>query len=572
MAERGLAAARTRDAGTGARGTGAALVRALFSDQPWRRNGVLWFAIALCLAGIAARIGSGNRAWLWLLAPGVPLLLLTLADLAQVSHSLRRNYPASARLRWLFESLRPFSRAYLVEGDLDGRPFSHEERALVYARAHGDADAHPFGTQLDVYSEEYEWLAHSMAPNPDADREMRVLVGSSQCSRPYSASRLNISGMSFGALGGKAIEALNLGAKQAGCYHDTGEGALSPYHEKHGGDCVWQVASGYFGCRDGDGHFDPPRFADRAAHPSVRMIELKLSQGAKPGHGGMLPAAKVTPEIAATRGVALGRDCISPARHSAFSTPREMIEFAARLRELAGGKPVGIKLCVGLPHELFAIAKAMLASGIMIDFLVIDGAEGGTGAAPKELSDHMGMPLREGLIMARNALVGAGLKGEVRLAASGKVTSGAGMAINAALGADWCNAARAFMFSIGCIQSLKCHTGLCPTGIATQSQARQRGLVVEEKAARVARFHQATLGALHEIVVAAGLDSPSDLRPSHMRQRINVAEMRQVDELYHFARPGELVAGSNDPMLARWWDAADPDSFRRADGDRLAMV
>jgi glutamate synthase domain-containing protein 2 len=411
-----------------------------------------------------------------------------------------------------------------------------------------------------------------MAPNPDADREMRVMVGSSQCSRPYSASRLNISGMSFGALGGKAIEALNLGARQAGCYHDTGEGALSPYHEKHGGDVVWQVASGYFGCRDADGRFDPVRFAERAAHPSVRMIEIKLSQGAKPGHGGMLPAAKVTPEIAATRGISLGRDCVSPARHSAFSSPRELVEFAARLRDLADGKPVGIKLCVGLPHELFAIAKAMLASGIFLDFMVIDGAEGGTGAAPKELSDHMGMPLREGLILARNALVGAGLKGEVRLAASGKVTSGAGMAINAALGADWCNAARAFMFSIGCIQSLKCHTGLCPTGIATQSAARQRGLVVDEKAVRVARFHQATLGALHEIVVAAGLDSPSDLRPSHLRQRINVAEMRQVDELYHFARPGELVAGSNDPTLARWWNAADPDSFRRADGDRLAMV
>ncbi|WP_343609104.1 FMN-binding glutamate synthase family protein [Novosphingobium sp.] len=548
------------------------LAMALFRDEPWRRNVVLWAGGALCAGGVIGKILSGSSDWLWLLVAGLPMLALALADLTQRSHSLRRNYPGAARFRWLFESLRPFSRAYLVEGDLDGRPFTHEERDLVYARAHGTADAHPFGTQLDVYSDEYEWLAHSMAPNPDADPDMRVKVGSDQCSQPYSASRLNVSAMSFGALGAHAIEALNLGAKLAGCYHDTGEGSMSPYHLKHGGDVCWQVASGYFGCRDKSGHFDPVMFADHAAHPSVKMIELKLSQGAKPGHGGVLPAAKVTPEIAATRGVPMGEDCVSPPRHSAFSTPRELVEFAAKLRELSGGKPVGIKLCVGLPHELFAIAKAMLATGITLDFMVIDGAEGGTGAAPKELSDKMGMPLREGLVLARNALVGAGLKGQVRLAASGKVTSGASIAVNAALGADWCNAARAFMFSIGCIQSLKCHTGNCPTGIATQSAARQRGLVVPEKAERVARFHGTTLRALHEIIVASGLNSPSDLRPSHLRQRINVAEMRQLDEIYAFARPGELVAGSEDPQLRRWWEAANVDSFQRADGDRLALV
>ncbi|WP_068089893.1 FMN-binding glutamate synthase family protein [Novosphingobium rosa] len=548
------------------------LAMALFRDEPWRRNVVLWAGAVLCAGGVTGKIVSGSNDWLWLLVAGLPMLALALADLTQRSHSLRRNYPGAARFRWLFESLRPFSRAYLVEGDLDGRPFTHEERDLVYARAHGTADAHPFGTQLDVYSDEYEWLAHSMAPNPDANPDMRVMVGSDQCKVPYSASRLNVSAMSFGALGAHAIEALNLGAKLAGCYHDTGEGSMSPYHLKHGGDVCWQVASGYFGCRDKSGHFDPVMFADHAAHPSVKMIELKLSQGAKPGHGGVLPAAKVTPEIASTRGVPMGEDCVSPPRHSAFSTPRELVEFAAKLRDLSGGKPVGIKLCVGLPHELFAISKAMLATGITLDFMVIDGAEGGTGAAPKELSDKMGMPLREGLVLARNALVGAGLKGQVRLAASGKVTSGASIAVNAALGADWCNAARAFMFSIGCIQSLKCHTGNCPTGIATQSAARQRGLVVPEKAERVARFHGTTLRALHEIIVASGLNSPSDLRPSHLRQRINVAEMRQLDEIYAFARPGELVAGSEDPQLRRWWEAADVDSFQRADGDRLALV
>ena len=548
------------------------LTTALFQDEPWRRNILLWTSMLVCVVAVAGWAVAGHRVWGWLLVAGLPVLAISLADLTQRHHSLRRNYPGAARFRWLFESLRPFSRSYLVEGNLDGRPFSHEERDLVYARAHGTADAHPFGTQLDVYSDEYEWLAHSMSPNPDAPTDMRVSVGSSQCSQPYSASRLNVSAMSFGALGAHAIEALNLGAKIAGCYHDTGEGSMSPYHLKHGGDIAWQVASGYFGCRDRTGHFDPVMFADHAAHPSVKMIELKLSQGAKPGHGGVLPAAKVTPEIAATRGVPMGEDCVSPARHSAFSTPREMIEFAAKLRDLSGGKPVGLKLCVGLPHEMFAVAKAMLATGIRLDYIVIDGAEGGTGAAPQELSDRLGMPLREGLVIARNALVGAGIKHEVRLAASGKVTSGASIAINAALGADWCNAARAFMFSIGCIQSLKCHTGTCPTGIATQSAARQRGLVIPEKAERVARFHGATLKALHDIIVAAGLDSPSDLRPSHLRQRINVAEMRQLDEIYAFARPGELVAGSDDQQLRRWWEAADPDTFRRVDGDRLATV
>lgn len=548
------------------------LSAALSSDAPLTRNIGLWAGLALGLTGAIGAIVFHARGGGYVALVGLVLLTLAVIDLTQTGHSLRRNFPALARMRWLIESLRPFSRAYLVEGDLDGRPFTHEERNLVYARAHGTADAHPFGTELDVYSGEYEWLAHSMMPNPAADPAMRVTVGSRQCAQPYSASRLNISAMSFGALGANAIEALNLGAKQAGCYHDTGEGSMSPYHLRHGGDVVWQVASGYFGCRDRQGRFDPAMFADHAAHPSVRMIEIKLSQGAKPGHGGVLPAAKVTPEIAATRGVALGEDCVSPPRHSAFSTPRELMEFAARLRELAGGKPVGLKFCVGLPHEVFALAKAMLATGITLDFMVIDGAEGGTGAAPQELSDTVGMPLREGLMIARNALVGAGLKQEVRLAASGKVTSGAGIAINAALGADWCNAARAFMFSLGCIQSLKCHTGLCPTGIATQSPARQRGLVVEEKAARVARFHGATMKALHEIIVATGLDSPSDLRPSHLRQRINVAQVRQIDEICRFARPGELLAGTDDPQLARWWNAADPDSFRRCDGDRLSPV
>jgi glutamate synthase domain-containing protein 2 len=542
----------------------ANLGAALFTDKPVGRNILLIAALLACALVLGFGLDHHPR-WLWALVVTAPLAALALHDLFQTHHSLRRNYPLTARVRWLFEWLRPYLRAYIVESDLDGRPFSIDERALVYARAHAAEDAHPFGTELDVYSGEYEWLAHSMAPRPDAPVDSRVSVGGDQCARPYSASRLNISAMSFGAISANAIEALNLGAKLGGFYHDTGEGGLSPYHLKHGGDIVWEIGSGYFGCRDRAGRFDPERFRDHAAHDQVKMVEIKLSQGAKPGHGGLLPGAKVTREIAETRDVPEGVDCLSPARHSAFSTPRELIEFAARLRELAGGKPVGIKLCVGYPHELFAVMKAMLASGVHLDFVVIDGAEGGTGAAPKELSDSIGMPLREGLIIARNALVGTGLKRRIKLAAAGKVSSGAAIAMNAALGADWCNAARAFMFSLGCVQSMRCHTDTCPTGVATQSAARQRALVVPEKAQRVANFHRATLKALHDMVVAAGLDSPDGFRPWHLRQRINVAEMRQMDEIYPFVEDGALLAGA-DPKtpLGRWWRDADADSFKRA--------
>lgn len=532
----------------------------LFTDRPISRNILFWLSLAATVALVV--LGVHHRAWLWGLIVTAPVLLIAVIDLIQRHHSLRRNYPASARFRWLFEWLRPFLRSYIVESDLDGRPYSHDERALVYERAKGEEDAHPFGTELDVYSGEYEWLAHSIAPNADAPKDSRVLVGTEQCSKPYSASRLNISAMSFGALGANAIEALNWGAKIGGFYHDTGEGGLSPYHLKHGGDVVWEIGSGYFGCRTKDGKFDAGEFAEKAKKDQVVMTEIKLSQGAKPGHGGLLPGAKVTEEIAKTRDVEVGQDCLSPPGHSAFSTPREMIEFAARMREMSGGKPVGIKLCVGYPHELFAVMKAMLESGILLDFIVIDGAEGGTGAAPTELSDRVGMPLREGLILARNALVGSGLKGKVRLAASGKVSSGAAIAMNAALGADWCNAARAFMFSLGCVQSMRCQTDTCPTGIATQSPARQRGLVIPDKAERVARYHKATLKALHEIVVAAGVERPEDLDPHHLRQRVNVAEMRSLTEIYHFAEPGELLDGSPDPKLAYWWKQASADSFR----------
>jgi len=521
------------------------------------------FAVPLALLALAigAALWAPARWSLWLL---VPLLAIAAWDFVQRRHTLRRNYPLLARVRWIMEDLRPFLRAYVVEGDLEGRPFSHDERALVYARAKGELDAHPFGTELDVYSEEYEWLAHSIAPNATAPEQWRVKVGGAQCAKPYEAALLNVSAMSFGSLSANAVLALNLGARQGDFYHDTGEGGISRYHRAHGGDLVWEIGSGYFGCNDGKGVFDAARFADNAQADQVRMIEIKLSQGAKPGHGGVLPGAKVTAEIAAARGVAVGRDCISPPAHSAFSTPLELVEWAARLRDLAGGKPIGIKLCIGQPHQLFAIMKAMRESGVRLDYVVVDGAEGGTGAAPVELSNSVGMPLREGLILTRNALVGCGLKREVRLAAAGKIHSGAGMAMNFALGADWCNAARAFMFALGCVQSMRCHDDTCPTGVATQDAGRQRGLVVADKAERVARFQRQTLMGLREIVVAMGLDDPWQIKPCDLSERIGSARASPVDRIYTFLDDGQLLAEPESTPYARYWEAARADSFRRA--------
>ena len=499
----------------------------------------------------------------WGLVIAVPLLLVAVWDFFQTRHSLRRNYPLLARVRWVMEDLRPFARAYIVEGDLDGRPFNIDQRALVYARAKNELDSHPFGTELDVYSDEYDWLGHSISPNAKAPDEWRLKVGGEQCAKPYSSALLNVSAMSFGALSANAIRALNLGAKQGNFAHDTGEGGLSPHHRANGGDLIWEIGSGYFSCRDEAGQFVAARFADLAQLDQVKMVEIKLSQGAKPGHGGVLPGPKVTREIAETRGVPVGQDCISPAAHTAFSTPRELVEFAAKMRDLSGGKPVGIKLCIGQPHEFLAICKAMLETGIHLDFVVIDGAEGGTGAAPVELSNSVGMPLREGLIMARNALVGCGLKDKVRLGASGKVHSGAGLAMNMALGADWCNAARGFMFALGCVQSMKCHTDRCPTGVATQDPSRQRALVVEDKATRVANFQRHTLHALREMVVAMGLDSPWQIQPHDLMQRLNSARADPVDRIYSFLEPGVLLTDAGSTSLGRFWEMARTDSFRR---------
>ena len=472
---------------------------------------------AMIAAGAAART-AGWAVWAFIIL--APIALLGLRDLFQTRHSLQRIYPVISHLRWLIEAVRPQIHQYLVEGDLEGRPFSRDMRSVVYQRAKDTVDVKPFGTDLDVYGDQFEWINHSIETRPVADQPFRIDIGGKQCSQPYSASVLNISAMSFGSLGANAIAALNLGAKRGDFAHDTGEGSISEYHRIHGGDLIWELGSGYFGCRNMDGTFSAEKFRETACLDQVKMIEIKLSQGAKPGHGGVLPGSKVTAEIAAARGVSVGETVVSPASHSAFSTPIELMEFIAQLRELSAGRPVGFKLCVGHRWEFFAIVKAILETGIRPDFIVIDGKEGSTGAAPLEFTNRIGMPLRDGLIFAHNALVGTGLRDDIRIGASGKIVTGFHMAAAMALGADWCNSARGFMFALGCVQSRKCHTGHCPTGITTQDALRQRGLVIADKAPRVHNFHRNTVEALAEVVAAVGLDRPSELLPRHICRRV----------------------------------------------------
>lgn len=502
--------------------------------------------------------------WLWPLALVAALLsLVGVRDLWQHEHAVLRNYPVIGHVRYLVEGIRPEIRQYLLEADDDKLPFSRSQRSLIYARAKNEGGERPFGTLLDVYSNGYEFISHSMRPAPVADpSSFRITIGGPQCTQPYSASVLNISAMSFGALSANAIRALNRGARQGDFAHDTGEGSISPYHREYGGDLIWELGSGYFGCRTESGAFDPERFAAQARDAQVKMIEIKMSQGAKPGHGGILPAHKVSREIALTRGVPEGVQCVSPSRHSAFSTPVEMMAFIVRLRELSGGKPVGFKLCLGHPWEFMGIVKAMLETGVTPDFIVVDGSEGGTGAAPVEFTDHLGVPLREGLLFVHNTLVGAGLRQHIRIGASGKVVSAFDMASLFAIGADWVNSARGFMFAIGCIQSQSCHTNRCPTGVATQDAGRQRALVVPDKAERVLNFHRNTLKALAEMMAAAGVTHPKDLGPHHLVRRISSTEIKLYSQLLRFVEPGSLLSGGVDgEFYAAAWKLASAASF-----------
>ncbi len=499
--------------------------------------------------------------WWWGVGTAAALVVLGSWDLLQTRSTLRRNYPILAHFRYGLESVGPEMRQYFIESDTDAAPFSRQQRSLVYRRAKNVMDVVPFGTLQDAYAVDYEWINHSLAPTRIDDHDFRVLVGP-DTAQPYRASVFNISAMSFGSLSANAIRALNEGARRGGFYHDTGEGSISPYHLENGGDLVWELGSGYFGCRDAEGRFDPVRFAEQASRPQVRMIEVKLSQGAKPGHGGVLPAAKVSAEIAVTRGVPMGVDCVSPASHAAFDTPLGLLEFVARLRELSGGKPVGFKLAIGHPWEFFGIAKAMVESGILPDFIVVDGAEGGTGAAPAEFIDHIGLPMHEALLLVHNTLVGVDLRDRVRVAAAGKITSAFDIARTLAMGADWCNAGRGFMFALGCIQSLSCHTDRCPTGIATQDPRRWKHLDPADKATRVHQFHDNTVRALRDLLCAAGLTHPSELGPEHILRRVSPVEIRSLASLYRYLRPGELLRGIPEHAVFRdFWAEARSDAF-----------
>lgn len=526
----------------------------LFLNLP--RFAVFWVCVFLVPIAFYFKIW-----WLFVIAFG--LTGLGVYNIFQKKHSILRNYPISGHIRFLLEAFRPEVRQYFLEDDKEEVPFSRQQRSIIYQRAKNLDSTTAFGSLNDLHKTGSEWLLHSGNSHKIDDYHFTVKVGGERCTQPYDLSVFNISAMSFGALSAAAIEALNKGAKMGGFAHDTGEGSISPYHQKHGGDLIWELGTAYFGCRDENGRFNPETFTQRAKLDQVKMIEIKLSQGAKPGKGGVLPASKITAEIAKTRDIPMGKDCISPATHPEFSTPRELVQFWQKLRELSGGKPVGFKLCIGMPWEFMAIVKAMIEEDNYPDFIVIDGAEGGTGAAPVEFMDSVGMPLVDALIFVHNTLMGAGIRDKIMVGVSGKIVTAFDMAKMMALGADWCNSARGFMFAVGCIQSRSCHTNRCPTGVATQDPTRQKALDVPDKSERVKNFHANTLKALADIVGATGLTHPRQLKAHHIVRRQSDGWIKLLSEHYQFIGKGSLLTGdSGRKILDDMWRLADPDSFQ----------
>jgi glutamate synthase domain-containing protein 2 len=502
-----------------------------------------FITISIILCAAVAALGYFFPKALWLYVLVLPIVLVGLSDVFQKTQSLKHNFPVIGRMRWWAEWMRPKVYQYFIESDTDGAPFNRLSRNVIYQRAKKVNDTTPFGTQLDVYQTGYEWLNHSINPLPHdkVDHNPRVLVGGPDCLKPYSASILNISAMSYGSLSKNAIMALNGGAKLDGFAHNTGEGGLSPYHLEPGGDVIWQIGTGYFGCRHPDGTFNFDAFAERSQLPNVKMVEIKLSQGAKPGHGGILPAAKVTDEIAKIRLVEKGKDVLSPPYHTAFNSPIGLLQFVKKLRELSGGKPVGFKLCIGQKSQFIAICKAMVKTGITPDFITVDGGEGGTGAAPLEFSNSVGMPLRDALAFVYDALHGYGLKKHIKIIASGKVHTGFDIVKNIALGADMCNCARAMMLAIGCIQALECNTNTCPTGVATQNPKLSAGLNVDNKKQRVANYHHETIKAAVELMGAAGISHPDKLHRSHIYRRVSANQIQTYAEMYPYLLKGSLL-------------------------------
>lgn len=511
---------------------------------------------------ITAILASTSGGWVWwiLVALTGLLVLLGVRDLVQKKHAILRNFPIVGHARYLFEFIRPEIQQYFIERNTDGKPFDRDTRSLIYARAKG-ADSHKaFGTERNVNELGHEYLLHSAAPVAPPTSQFRVKVGSSQCTQPYEISLMNISSMSFGALSANAVLAMNKGAEMGEFVHETGEGGLTKYHLEYGADLFWEIGSGYFGCRTPEGRFNPETFAKKANHEKVKGITIKLSQGAKPGLGGVLPAAKVTAEIAEARDVPIGVDCISPASHAEFSTPRELMHFVGKLRELSGGKPIGVKFCVGSRTDIMALCKGMLDTGILVDFITVDGAEGGTGAAPLEYEDHVGAPLTEGLMLVHNTLVGAGLRDEIRLAAAGKIANGSDIIKRLIQGADFTFSARSMMMATGCIQAQQCHTNHCPVGVATQNKRLMRALDVEDKGHRVYNYHHLTVTESAQIMASMGLTSPTQLNTRMLRRRVNLQSTRSYASLFHWLRPGELL----DEAPGSWkedWEEADSDHF-----------
>lgn len=487
--------------------------------------------------------------WYVAFAVVVVLTVLGYVDIFQKKHTIRRIYPLAGRLRYVMEELRPKMYQYFIESDIDGRPFNRVDRSTVYQRAKEQRDTIPFGTQYDVYAEGYEWMCHSIAPKAfdTLNQDPRVTVGNKDCKHPYSASILNISAMSFGSMSGNAIEALNAGAKIGNFAHNTGEGGLSDYHLKHNGDVIWQIGTGYFGCRDEHGKFNPDLFAEKSTHPNVKMIELKISQGAKPGHGGILPASKNTEEIARIRHIQPHTKVVSPPYHSAFDTPLEMVQFIQKLRELSGGKPVGFKLCIGHKSEFIAICKAMIHLDVYPDFITVDGGEGGTGAAPPEFSNRVGAPMIDSVDFVHNILNGLNIRQHIKIFASGKIISAFDVARALALGADACNQARPMMIALGCIQALLCNTNKCPTGITTQDPKLTVGLVVDDKKQRVANYHKNTIKNFVELLGASGLDDMKNITRSHIYRRISLNDMITYEELFPSIKLGSMLTEEGIP-------------------------
>jgi glutamate synthase domain-containing protein 2 len=520
------------------------------------------FALSVLSAGAVVAAVAWSAGWWAAVIVLGPLALLAWYDVGQRRHSILRNYPVLGHMRFLLETIRPEIQQYFIERNVDGRPYDRDTRSIIYERAKGIHGEKAYGTELDVNEVGYEFVLHSSAPQNPPDAPPRVRIGGPQCTRPYDTALLNVSAMSFGALSANAIRALNAGAARGGFAHDTGEGGLTKYHLEHGGDLIWELGSGYFGARTKDGDFDPDMFRDKAAHDSVKCVSLKLSQGAKPGIGGVLPGAKVTAEIAKARSVPEGQKCVSPASHRVFHTPRELVQFIARMRQLADGKPTGFKLCVGYRHELLAICKAMVDEQITPDFIVVDGSEGGTGAAPLEYEDHVGTPLTDGLIQLHNALVGVGLRDQIKIGASGKVATGTDIVKRLMQGADYTNAARAMMQAVGCIQSQRCHTNQCPVGVATQDPRRARALVVATKTERVYEYQKATVAQAQQLIASLGLSGPDQLDPAMLMRRIDHVHTASYADLYDWLAPRELL---DDPPRD-WvddWNAASADSFLR---------